>query len=69
MSEKKFSRGGKNQHLTTTEKLPCSKCGTRVDHYPDGTISKHRVHEYEIVGGVSRRTGKSSYCSQKRWYD
>jgi hypothetical protein len=49
MNDKKLGRGGRNPHLTTTQKEPCAQCGSRVDHYSDGTISKHRIYEYKLV--------------------
>jgi hypothetical protein len=65
--KKKFSRGSKNPHLTTTQKLPCAKCAQRVDHYPDGTISKHKIYAYEEVKGRMVRTNKWHYCDNKKW--
>ena len=67
MDDKKFSRGSKNPHLTQTQKKPCAKCGARVDHYPDGTISKHKVYEFKEVKGVTVRTSKWSYCKNDKW--
>lgn len=68
MSDEKYRRGNKNPHIKMTQKKPCEKCGQSVDHYGDGTISKHKVYVYETKKGVTKRTTKWSYCSNKRWY-
>jgi hypothetical protein len=67
MGEKKFGRGGNNPHMKTTKKKPCSVCGSSVDHYPDGTISKHKVYEFKKVSGVMKKTSKWTYCSNRTW--
>jgi hypothetical protein len=66
-SEKRLGRGGRNPHMTTTQKKPCDKCGLKVDHYPDGTISAHKIYEFKEINGVMKKTTKWSYCTNKRW--
>ena len=63
----RYRRGGKNPHMRTTQKKPCSVCGTPAEHYSDGTISAHKVYEYKVVNGVNKRTTKWHYCSNKTW--
>lgn len=67
MGDKWIGRGGKNKHLKSTQKMPCDECSQSVDHYPDGTISQHKVYEYKDVNGVKQKTSKWRYCSNKRW--
>jgi hypothetical protein len=68
MGDKKFSRGGKNPHMRTTQKKPCDVCGISTDHYPDGTISPHKIYEHKEVKGVMQKTSKWAYCTNKKWY-
>lgn len=63
-----FSRGKKNPHMKTNEKRPCEKCGMSVDHYIDGTVSKHKVYLYrKLPSGSFKLTDKYTYCDYKKW--
>ncbi len=69
MSDNRYSRGGKNPHMRNTEKKPCEVCGEMAKHYPTGEIEKHKKYFYEKVRGVMKKTTKSTYCTNKRWFD
>lgn len=63
----KFSRGGKNPHIRTSEKRPCDQCGELVKHYNDGTIERHKQYLYKKVKEVYVKTSKYDYCGNKQW--
>jgi hypothetical protein len=62
-----WSRGGRNPHMRTSQKKPCSKCGKAVRHYSDHTIEKHKIYEYKVVNGVNKKTSRWSYCPKTTW--
>jgi hypothetical protein len=64
-----WSTGDKsNRNLKKTEKHPCDVCGLSVDHYTDGTISKHKVFLYKrLKNGSYQKTSNWAYCDNKRW--
>lgn len=67
MSDSKYSKGGKNPHVRTSEKKPCSVCGEMARHYSTGEIEKHKIHYYKKVKGVFVKTSQTTYCTNKSW--
>ena len=67
MSDSRYNKGGKNPHMRTSEKRPCSECGEMAKHYNTGEIEEHKQYLYKKTKGIFKKTNSWSYCSNKRW--